>query len=408
MKSQKHKWIFISRFRANTYGWKASKLACKRIKEAVSEIKKVARKNPLLGAEGSIRFMEKIWPSLQGVDSSSGALGTAVSNAMDILLDIIIFAPTSTEMRAKWLDRLWEAYEDDGVGFLDELGDRWGEVCSSKEIASKWADEFLPGVKQNWDETQEGSYSYIRREIACLSCLLAAERYEEIMDLLEQAPYIAWSYRKYGVRALAEMGGIDQALEYAEESCGLNDNQSAIDRYCEDILLDFGAYEEAYDKYAFTSNQGTMGLATFRNIVKKYPMKDKQEILKDLIASTPRDEGRWFATAKTIGMLDLAIDLANRSPCEPKTLNRAARDYLNSNPEFALGVAMASIKWLCDGWGYEITNLDVHAAYRYAMQAAQLIGMEDKIKQEIREIVGNDRSVGLFVYDTLKSSLGKG
>jgi len=35
-----HKWTFKSRFRTNAYGWKGTTLASKRLKEAVSEIKK--------------------------------------------------------------------------------------------------------------------------------------------------------------------------------------------------------------------------------------------------------------------------------------------------------------------------------------------------------------------------------
>ena len=50
-----HKWIFTARFRRNAYGWRGSRLACKRIKEAVSEIRKVARKDPLLGVEEQVR-----------------------------------------------------------------------------------------------------------------------------------------------------------------------------------------------------------------------------------------------------------------------------------------------------------------------------------------------------------------
>jgi hypothetical protein len=56
-KTDPHKWTFTARFRRNAYGWKGSRLACQRIKEAVSEIKKVARKDPLLGAEGAIIFI---------------------------------------------------------------------------------------------------------------------------------------------------------------------------------------------------------------------------------------------------------------------------------------------------------------------------------------------------------------
>ncbi len=54
------------------------------------------------------------------------------------------------------------------------------------------------------------------------------------------------------------------------------------------------------------------------------------------IQSMPGEEGKWFATAKEAGLLDLAIELANRSPSEPRTLTRAARDFMDKNPAFAL------------------------------------------------------------------------
>jgi hypothetical protein len=115
-KTNPHKWTFTARFRRNAFGWKGSRLACQGIKEAVSEIKKVTRKDPFLGAEGAIKFTEKLWPALQHVDSSSGALGTAVYNALGVLVDIVIEAPVDEKTRSKWLDRLWEAFNDDGVG----------------------------------------------------------------------------------------------------------------------------------------------------------------------------------------------------------------------------------------------------------------------------------------------------
>lgn len=89
-KPKAHKWTFTARFRTNAFGWKGSRLACQRIKEAVSEIRKVARKDPLRGAEGAIKLMEKLWPALQHVDSSSGALGTAVYNAVGVLADVVV------------------------------------------------------------------------------------------------------------------------------------------------------------------------------------------------------------------------------------------------------------------------------------------------------------------------------
>ena len=400
-----HKWIFTARFRRNAYGWSGSRLACKRIKEAVSEIRKVVRKDPLLGAVGAIKLMEKLWPALQQIDSSSGALGTAVYNAMGILVDLIVEAPADEKTRSKWLDRLWKAFNDDGVGYLDLLGDRWGEVCGTPEVASKWADELLPIVQSTWKGTKQGASSYFRGTDACLSSLLAAGRHEELLDLIEMAPYLSWDYRKFGVEALVAMGKKGEALKYASASKGLNDSQTVIDGVCEGILLSSGLYEEAYRQYGLTANRGGTNLATFRNIVRKYPKMEKIRILEDLIESTPGEEGKWFATAKSLGLLPLALKLAHLSPCDPRTLNRAARDYLNKEPRFALGVAIASLRWLTEGWGYEITALDVHGAYDYAMKAAEMMGVEEKVRKDIHEMVNLNASADTFVKDVLRRHL---
>jgi len=118
----KHKWIFPARFRAGAYSWKASKLACPRLREAVSELHKVSKKAPVLGAEGAVRLIEKLWPALEHVDSSSGALGAAVNKALDALIPIIIMAPADEKTRDNWLDRLWQAMADDGVDYLSPVG----------------------------------------------------------------------------------------------------------------------------------------------------------------------------------------------------------------------------------------------------------------------------------------------
>ena len=68
-------------------------------------------------------------------------------------------------------------------------------------------------------------------------------------------------------------------------------------------------------------------IATFRAIAKRYPGIETSRILGDLIVSTPGEEGRWFATAKTLKQYDLALALARRAPVDPKTLVRAARDH---------------------------------------------------------------------------------
>lgn len=124
IKPATYKWQFPKRFRARAFDWRASKLACQRIREAVSEIKRVAKTDAVLGAEGAVRLMERLWPALEHVDSSSGALGTAVANALDVVVPIISAAPAEDAVRNKWLNRLWKAIEEDGVDYLAPVADR--------------------------------------------------------------------------------------------------------------------------------------------------------------------------------------------------------------------------------------------------------------------------------------------
>ena len=133
-RSPKHKWAFAPRFRRNAFGWK-SQPAIKRVKEAVAEIKKTARKDPSLAADGAVLFLEKVSPALEQVDSSSGAIGTAVDNAISALVPILSQAPTDAKTRDRWLERLWKAHEADEIPYIESLTDYWGDLCTSKEVA---------------------------------------------------------------------------------------------------------------------------------------------------------------------------------------------------------------------------------------------------------------------------------
>lgn len=53
--TEAHKWEFKAGFRRHAFGWK-SQPAITRIKPAVAEIKKVAKKDPVLAAEGAIAY----------------------------------------------------------------------------------------------------------------------------------------------------------------------------------------------------------------------------------------------------------------------------------------------------------------------------------------------------------------
>ena len=87
----KHQWTFRARFRSRAFGWKASRLTCQRLKEAVTEIKRVSKADPVTAADGVVILIEKLWPALEFVDSSSGALGEAVGWTLTELLPTAIF-----------------------------------------------------------------------------------------------------------------------------------------------------------------------------------------------------------------------------------------------------------------------------------------------------------------------------
>ena len=109
------KWQFKTKFRAKAFGWRGSRLAISRLKEAVSEIKAVAKSDPVAAGDGAVSLMERVWPAFQDIDTSSGALGTAVARTLAELIPILIDATADHSTRSKWLKRLFEAVHDDGV-----------------------------------------------------------------------------------------------------------------------------------------------------------------------------------------------------------------------------------------------------------------------------------------------------
>jgi len=135
----------------------------------------------------------------------------------------------------------------------------------------------------------------------------------------------------------------------------------------------------------------------FRAIVKKYPHKPPGNVLHDLIASDPSSEGKWFAAAKDAGLFELAASLATQSPTNPRTLTRAARDFGDSQPDFAMSCGLSSLHWMAEGYDYDITRIDVLDAYAAIVHAGETLGMATtEINARIRDQLGNrgaDRSV---------------
>ncbi len=401
-----YKWEFAPRFRRNAFGWR-SDLPIKRIKEALSEIRLVARKEPTLAAEGAIVLLEKLSPALMNVDSSSGALGSMVNHAIETLVPLLTKADVDAATRARWLDRLWEAVQEDEMPYIEYLADFWGELCVEAKVASVWADQFLPIVERIWSPAEPG-HGYFKGTDACLSALHVAGRHDELLALVAKARYKSWHNRRWGVKALVALGKKAEAVRYAEESRGLNTPEGQIAEVCEEILLSSGLADDAYQRYAIAANRTTTNLATFRAIAKKYPNKDAADILRDLVKSEPGAEGKWFAAAKDAGLFDVAIELARRSPTDPRTLTRAARDFASKRPEFAIDAGLTALHWMARGHGYELTGFDVHAAFDAVMQAALGAGLDEpQIKAQVRQMIEVQPAVLNFVQKILQVQLSQ-
>ena len=380
-------WIFTKRFRRGGFGWRASRLASERIAEALAEIHAVARHDPLHAVDGAVRFLVKLSPALEQVDSSSGALGSAARAAVDALVPVIAQAPADGAMREKWLEQLFEAIQNDDPPYLELLDERWGDLCATPEVASRWADRLMGLVRHVHADRRGGQFAFTRAESACYSALFAAGRHDELIALIGSDPRPMWHDLLWVGRCKVARDEIDGAIEFMTKAVNPWTPMAGLARFAEGVLLQAGRRTEAYEKYALEANRATTYLATYRLVSKKYPEIGADRLLTDLIATTPGEEGKWFATAKTLKRFDLAMQLAWRSSCDPKTLIRAARDNVGKNTLFSAEVALAALHWICQGRGYELTSLDVQMAYRLASEAGNAVGQSERVALRINTML---------------------
>ena len=392
-----HPWAFRARFRRTAFGWKGIKLAIERIHEALTEIRAVARHDPASAAEGAVLFLEKLSPALNQIDSSSGALGNATYSAVQELVPIISSAPADAAVRMKWLDRLFDAIQDDDPPYIEHLGDHWGDLCAAPELASDWADQLLPTQRSVLLERKRGTYAFFSGSTPCYSALFKAGRHDELLELLAMDPHPIWQYFVWGARVLAARGQIDEAIAYVRERAGSTTSLEIIARFAEAALLKADRRAEAFDQYALLANQANSNLSTFRALAKMYPELAPDKLLSHLIASTPGEPGKWFATAKTLKLFDRATQLAWASPCDPKTLTRAARDHLTKQPGFAMQAALAALHWMSMGHGYELTGLDVQEAHRLAIEAAGIAQQSAQAQAAIEQVLTADRPMSAWL-----------
>lgn len=393
-----HKWQFRSKFRANAYGWNGSRPAVDRLKAAVAEIRSVSKIDPVLAGDGVVLLAERIWPSLQNIDSSSGALGSAVSRTLDELIPILIAAPATPTTRGKWLARLFEAVQEDGVDYLSPVEDRWGEIAQYPELMENYANLLIETVRLAW--TDHATFTHVTGTSICLSCLLELGRYNELQELLAIRRVKFWPWHRFGAEALLRQGLWESAIAYAEETrskTNANFYERAVDRFCEAVLIKQGRSDDAYRRYGLHAAQGITNLAVYRSLIRQYPDRDRRQMLVDLMISRG-DKAKWFAAAKDAGFFDIAIDCAATSGADPSTLVRAARDFQDKEPKFAAVVALFALSSLLSGGGYDPAPTDAADAVTYLWAAALKIGALEWAEEELDKLMGRQCAVGREMF----------
>jgi hypothetical protein len=385
-----HPWAFRARFRRRAFGWRGTRKAIERLNEAVGEIERMARTDPALAGEGAVLLLQKLSPALNDIDSSSGALGSATAGVVETLAPLIAAAPVTRRLREKWLERLFDAIQEDDPPYIESLAEHWGALCADPALASHWADQLLPGLRHVMADRRNGKYAYSRSGTPCFSALFHAGRLDELLEVLALDPKPYWHDQQWAAKVLVVRGNVDGALELIESLRTRYAPDMALSALAEQMLIDAGRIDEAYTRYGIVATAANTNIATFRAIAKRYPGTDPKRILGDLIASTPGEEGKWFATAKTLKQYDLALALARRASVDPKTLVRAARDHVKSQPAFALEVALTALHWMARGAGYELTGADVCAARDHARAAAEALGVGALVDARIADNVAGE------------------
>jgi len=396
-KPGKRQWEFKPKFRARLYSWNGSAKAAKNLRAAVSEIRKAYKSDPLEAVEAAVYLMGRFWPAFQDIDSSSGSLGGAVNATIDKLLPLVIDAPADEPLRKKWTCRLFEAVCDDGAEYLGRLTEQWGRICATDSLRGCWGEEFLP-LTEKALKSRRDDYYYFVGTSACLSCLLESGRYDELRRLLDLDDPPFWHYESYWAEALLRQGRIDDAIRHARSLLPGDDDDDLdgfhayspdaleIKRFCEQTLYDVGRRREAYEQYSLAAQPDTTYLNHFRSLQRRYPEFEPREILMDLIEKSGRPKQAWFSSARKCELYNIALQCAESGPVNPSTLATAARDTLESHPDFAWRVSLLAIKYLLVDYT-DVSEHDVTTAVRHLVEGARNAGRMEDAMTALRKVL---------------------
>lgn len=368
------------------------------LQRAVGELRRAGRRDLRRAGEGAVVLVEGLAAAIEVVEDPVGTVAGAAARTLDAVAPVIAGGPE--DVRDGWLERLWAALAADEAGHLRRLAEHWGALCGTAERAARWADRLGPAAREGLATAAS---------VACLASQVAAGRGEAALELLAQRPVAVWPERQFGVLALAGGGEVDAALAYARASNPLGHGHARdIARVCEAVLVAAGRAEEAYAAFAFTAHARQNCRLTFEALRSAYPGVAASRLLGDLLAASPGQEGRWFATAVALRFFDLALEIAATSPCDPRTLVRAGLARLAGDPGFAREVAVAALRWTCGGHGVEITGDDVYAAFDLARAGAARTEALSRTRSAIAAACDQPHPAAQWVLGLLAAELRPG
>lgn len=395
MLASPHPWGFLARLQPD--GGRLPGELSLGLHRAVGELRRVARRDALLAGEGAVLLCERLPAAVELVEDPVGTVVAAVARAIDAVAPIVAGAPASAATREAWLERLWAALAGDEAGHLRRLAGHWGSLCAAPERAAVWAGRLLPAAR----EAVASAHS-----VACLASQVAAGRHDDALALLATRTIAVWPERQFGVLALAARGEVDAALAYAAASNPLGHRHAQdIARVCEAVLCAAGRREEAYRDFAAVAHARQNCRQTFDALLRSYPELEASELLADLLARSPGQEGRWFATAVSLRFYALAAEIAGRSPCDPRTLVRAGAQQLAADPGLAGELAIAALRWIGGGHGVEIAGEDVFAAYDLARDAALRTGTQARLRAQVAAVCDQPGPAAQWVLGLLAAEL---
>jgi hypothetical protein len=76
-----------------------------------------------------------------------------------------------------------------------------------------------------------------------------------------------------------------------------------------------------------------------------------------------------------------------------------------TKPGFAIEVGLAALKWMLQGYGYEITEEDVRLAYQSTIKAAKNAGEEKQTLNRIYDLLCEELPKEPFVVKALEGEL---